>query len=119
MFVLCRMCAETSHQGNCTHSSDDRSLTGTWVSVELQKAAEVGYRMITIYEVWQYDDSTVYDPITDSGGLFAQCTNTFMKIKMEASGYPSWCITEDEKGFIERVTRELHPTTLCITQGGV
>ena len=39
-----------------------------------------------IYEVWQYAETTVYDLITDSGGLFAQYMNTFTKIKMEASG---------------------------------
>ena len=29
---------------------------------------------------------TTYDPSTGDGGLFAQYMNTFMKIKMEASG---------------------------------
>ena len=38
MFVLCRMCAETEKQSICNHSVSDRSLSGTWVSVELQKS---------------------------------------------------------------------------------
>ena len=39
MFVLCRKCAETENQSICNHSVGDRSLSGTWVSVELQKSS--------------------------------------------------------------------------------
>ena len=104
MFVLCRKCAETENQSICNHSIGDRSLSGTWVSVELQKAVQIGYTLLKVYEVWQYDTVTKYDPSTGDGGLFAQYMNTFMKIKMEASGYPSHCDTEQEKNkYIERV----------------
>ena len=42
----------------------------------------------------------MYDQATSEGGLFAQ----YMKIKMEASGYPVGCTTPQEKtAFIERV----------------
>ena len=37
MFVSCRKCAKTENQSICNHSVCDRSLSGTWVSVELQK----------------------------------------------------------------------------------
>ena len=47
-----------------------------------------------MYEVWQYDTITKYDPSTGDGGLFAQYMNTFMKIKMEASGYLFQCNTD-------------------------
>ena len=39
MFVLCRKCAETENQSICNNSVGDRSLSGTWVSVELQKSS--------------------------------------------------------------------------------
>ena len=46
----------------------------------------------------------MYDQATSEGGLFAQYMNAFMKIKMEASGYPVGCTTPQEKtAFIERV----------------
>ena len=64
MFVLCRKCAETENQSLCNHSVDDRSLSGTWVSVELQKAVQIGYTLLKVYEVWQYDTVTKYDPST-------------------------------------------------------
>ena len=97
MFVLCRKCAETENQSICNHSVGDRSLSGTWVSVELQKAVQLGYTLLKVYEVWQYDTITKYDPCTGDVGLFAQYMNTFMKTKMEASGYPSHCDTDQEK----------------------
>ena len=97
MFVLCRKCAETENQSICNNSVGDRSLSGTWVSDELQKAVQLGYTLLKVYEVWQYDTITKYDPCTGDGGLFAQYMNTFMKIKMEASGYPSHCDTDQEK----------------------
>ena len=36
-----------------------------------------------VYDVWQYDTITKYDPSTGDDGLFAQYMNTFMKIKMD------------------------------------
>ena len=39
MFVLCRRCVETENQSKCNHSVGDRSLSGTWVYVELQKSS--------------------------------------------------------------------------------
>ena len=80
------MCAETKNKTICNYSVGDRSLSGTWVSVELQKAVQIGYTLLSVYEVWQYDTLTKYDPSTGDGGLFAQYMNTFIKIKMEASG---------------------------------
>ena len=98
MFVMCRKCAETKNQSICNHSVTvgDRSLSGTWVSVELQKAVHIGYSLLKVYEVWQYDTVTKCDPSTGDGVLFAQYMNAFMKIKMKASGYPSQCDTDQE-----------------------
>ena len=50
--------------------------------------------------MWQYDTITQYDSSTGDDGLFAQYMNTFMKIKMEASGYPSQYDTDREKSTI-------------------
>ena len=80
MFVSCRKCAETENQSICNHSVGDLTLSGTWVSVELQKAVQIGYTLLKVYDVWQYDTLTKYDQSTGDGGLFAQYMNTFMKI---------------------------------------
>ena len=61
----------------------------TWVSVELKKAVQIGYTFLKVYEVWQYDTVTKYHPSTGDSGLFVKYINNFMKIKIEASWYPS------------------------------
>ena len=64
----------------------------------------MGYEILTIFEAWQYDETTVYNLDSGSSGLFAQYMNTFMIIKMEASGYPPECVTDDDKSdYIKRV----------------
>jgi hypothetical protein len=37
------------------------------------------------------------DPESKTGGLFTEYVNTFRKIKVEASGYPNWCNSEQDK----------------------
>ena len=75
-----------------------------------KKAVQIGY---TLLKVYQYDTVTKYDPITGDGGLFAQYMNTFMKIKMETSGYPAHCDTDQEKNkSIKRV--RAHKGLLCV-----
>ena len=40
---------------------------------------------------------TELDPSTGERGLFVEYVNTFLKIKQEASGWPSWCVDENTK----------------------
>ena len=53
VFTLCRQCALEQNQevGSCQHSAQERSLVGTWVSEELQKAIDCGYRILEMIEV--------------------------------------------------------------------
>jgi hypothetical protein len=46
--------------------------------------------------VYQYE-VTQYNPDTSDGGLFVEYINTFLKLKAEASGYPSWVQTPADK----------------------
>ena len=95
MFALCRSCCEEMRQDDCNHENPkDREFTGTWVVNELRKAVELGYIVREIYIVWQYE-TTRFDG--QSGGLFANYVNTFLKIKQESSGWPSWCKDDESK----------------------
>ena len=48
----------------------------------------------------------MYDPTSGDGGLFAKYMNTFMGLKMEASGYHTQCTSEEDKhDYIDRVRR--------------
>jgi hypothetical protein len=96
-FPLCRTCAEKEYIGLCKCTNAQRAFTGTFVTVELQEAVRQGYIIDKIYEVLHYNESTQYDPQTLCGGLFTDYVNTFVKLKTEASGYPAWCITDNDK----------------------
>jgi len=98
LFPLCRSCAMDTTQGRCPHDdAEDRALTGTWVSVELDKAEELGYVILEKYEAWHFPHTTQYDPVTKEGGLWATYINLWLKEKQQADGFPTWCETEEDK----------------------
>jgi len=70
LFCLCRSCVyEQNISGECKHLRDDeRALSGTWVLDEVQLAVEKGYRVLDIYELYEYQ-ITQYSRETDEGGL--------------------------------------------------
>jgi hypothetical protein len=55
------------------------------------------YIVDTIYEIWHFDHVEQYDPRSKTGGIFTEYINTFLKMKQEASGWPSWCTTEKHR----------------------
>jgi hypothetical protein len=96
MFPLCSACADAMNQDDCTHSDEERCIVGTWVVDEVRKAVEMGYDVKDVYEFWEYK-VTCFDKDTNSGGLFAEYVNMFLKLKQESSGYPSWVQSEEDK----------------------
>ena len=100
LFALCRSCALQS-QTVCSHKSvEERAFIGTWVVDEVRKAVEKGYVVVKIYEFYEYE-ITQYNPETGDGGHFVEYINTFLKLKVEASGYPDHvCTDEDEAKYI-------------------
>ncbi|KAG8174743.1 hypothetical protein JTE90_012064 [Oedothorax gibbosus] len=89
MFPLCKTCCETLQQTTCNHTNAQRALTGTWVSEELKVAVKKGYLILKIYEVYHFKEQ--------SDKLFRSYIDLFLKIKQEASGWPSDCQTEEDK----------------------
>jgi len=68
---------------------------------EVRLAVEKGYRILEIYEVYEYE-VTQYNPETGEGVLFVDYINTLMKLKAEASGYPGWVLNpEDDELYVE------------------
>ena len=101
IFCLCKTCAIEQNTDVCTHETvADRDLIGFWVTDEIRLAVRKGYRLIKVFEVYEYE-VTQYDPTTGQGGLFVEYINNFLKLKTEASGYPSWVRTpEDDDSYI-------------------
>jgi G:T-mismatch repair DNA endonuclease (very short patch repair protein) len=96
IFPLCLKCAELI-QTNCNHNENERLLNGEWCLEEVYLAIEYGYKIKSIFEIWHWNETEKYDPITKTGGLFTGYINQAMKEKQEASGYPEDCITDIEK----------------------
>ncbi|KYN20104.1 hypothetical protein ALC57_07532 [Trachymyrmex cornetzi] len=79
-----------------------QKFEGTWVSCELRKAVEKGYRVSEVSEIWQYK-ITRYNPDTRQGGLFTGYISRFLQLKQEASGWPNECVDDEAK---ERYLRQ-------------
>lgn len=96
-FPLCRKCAANEQQEECNHEVSERALTGVWCTPEIAKAIEKGYQVLCVYEVYHYENSTQHDPVSRKGGLFAEQVDLFLKLKAQASGYPEWVRTEQDR----------------------
>src|SRR2546426_2704794 len=54
LYTLCRTCV-LEKTGTCTHTMDERSLTGIWTTVEMKKAMKKGYKILDTYCVYDYE----------------------------------------------------------------
>ena len=97
-FPLCRTCVQEeqdkpmlSRDHYYPHSDADRTLRGTWCTPKLVKAVEKGYTLVKIPEVWHFP------PEQRRTGLFGDYVNTWLKLKQESAGWPSWCQTVEQK----------------------
>ena len=59
------------------------------MSLELNKALDLGYRIVKVHEIWHFENR--------SSELFRGYIDMFLKKKQEASGWPAWCQTEEDK----------------------
>ena len=122
VFPLCRTCATKKSTHECQCTDDQRLLTGTWTTLEINKAVEKGYRIIKVYEVYHWEESTQHDPTVHKGGLFSEYVDAFLKLKQQSSGWPTWCKTEDDKKaylqqYKEREGIELDPAVIAHNPG--
>ena len=62
-----------------------------WCTPELVKAVEKGYAVVKIHEVWHFPEDQ------RRTGLFAHYVNTWLKLKQESTGWPTWCQTVEQK----------------------
>ena len=97
MFPLCRTCADSLNQNLCRHSDAERQILGTWCSPEIKLAVEKGYKIMSVHELYQYPSTMKYDPQSGEDGLLSAYVRCFMALKIQASGWPPGCVTEDQK----------------------
>ncbi|XP_052126756.1 uncharacterized protein LOC127750132 [Frankliniella occidentalis] len=98
LFVLCRTCGEQENQGPCIHNLDEeRCLRGVWPVPEVRKALQLGYLILKTEEVWHYPNTMQYNVQTGEEGLFSKFITHWMRKKIEASGWPSHCTSDEAK----------------------
>ena len=97
MFPLCALCAKERNQDRCQHTDQARGWIGTYCICELLEAEKHGYTFPRIYEIYHWDETAKYDPITKTGGLFTEYVNLFLKFKQESSDYPEWTSSDSDK----------------------
>ena len=106
IFALCHTCAELMATDPCTHTVEQRSWVTTCHTLELNLAISKGYKLIEVYEIWDYppEKRCQYNKDDSSMSIFGSYITTFTRVKMEASGFPDHVITDKEKdAFIESV----------------
>jgi hypothetical protein len=98
LFMLCAKCANVHSSSKkrpvvkgvimCHHNEDERGWTSTMTSIELRAALTEGYKITRCYRIWKYNE---FD------NLFKEYVQTFMKMKIESSGFPSNVQTPEEQ----------------------
>ncbi|XP_078684907.1 uncharacterized protein LOC144918222 [Branchiostoma floridae x Branchiostoma belcheri] len=93
LFHLCHACAAIRQQTPCQHSDDERAFVGTWATIELNMAVEQGYKILQMYEVHHFQNT--------STTLFRGYIDTFLKLKQESSGWPLWVVNAADRSSAE------------------
>ena len=96
-FALCKTCAEKENKTPCKCSDAERAFIGSWCTPEIIKAMEKGYKILKIYEVYHWDNTSCYDKESKEGGIFSKYVDAFLKIKQEASGFPENVVSDKDK----------------------
>ena len=65
---LCRTCADTENQNDCSCNDEKRTITGTGCTPEIELACSMGYEKAKIYEVYHFEESSMYDRSACKGG---------------------------------------------------
>jgi hypothetical protein len=89
VFPLCPRCVIDKNIESCNHSDEERALSGTWSTMEIQKAVSLGYEIINILEILHYEER--------SSEIFKPYIKTWLKIKTESSDWPKNCTTPEAK----------------------
>ena len=101
---LCYTCAEKDNKNQCTCTEKEGSFTHTYCTPEIERADNnMGYQIVEIHEVLHWEETEMYDVKNKKGRLFTNYINTFLKLKQQASGFPSDVITmKQENDYIDQ-----------------
>ena len=89
-FPLCHTCTGNENLSLCSCSGEDWAIMGNWSTPELQTAVYLGYQVLKIFDVYQWNETTQYNHKNKEGRKFASYINIFLKYKQEVSGPLDW-----------------------------
>ena len=112
LFPLCRTCANQRNKRRCYHTAEARALIGNWPHMEVYKAVDLGYQIMEIFNVYHWEKWIKLNG--KQQGLFSAFIRLWLKLKTEATGWPSWVKTEKDRrkyvrDFAERLGIDLDP----------
>ena len=103
LFALCSLCAESYRNRRppvdtvCRHSREERCFVVTLPHIEINEALDNGYCVRELYRVWEFKE---FDAT-----LFADYVRDFMRLKIQATGFPENVATVEQK---RAYLREIH-----------
>jgi len=106
LFHLCNKCGTTHSKEPCVCTDAERSWIACYGTPEIAYALTHGYKVLEIYEVYHWNKTSQYSRDGTEVGLFSQFVNGFLRMKQEASGYPSTVQTDAEKAHYIESYRE-------------
>ncbi|GBN74707.1 hypothetical protein AVEN_224458-1 [Araneus ventricosus] len=128
LFPLCHTCCESRQETLCEHSEEERELVGTWVTEEVKKAVEKGYKI----KKWKQKELMLDQ---DTNIFLAAFTTRYARLKLynkiekfdrqvlyfdtDSIIYSSNGINDLSLGnFLGEFTDELDGETICIFVSG-
>lgn len=99
VFPLCAKCSD-QEAVSCVHTDADRGWVMGYTHAEILKALELGYIIQHVYEIWHYNEWTS-DDINSPKSLFGSYIKTFMKLKIEKSGWPEELNDNEKEKYIK------------------
>jgi hypothetical protein len=72
--------------------------TGTYSTLELAKAVQLGYKITRVYEIHHFKETRE--------DIYTEYIKTFLKIKQESSGWPDWVLNAGKETAVEAAKLE-------------
>ena len=91
LFCLCRACASNGsiQRSSCTHNELERSWIDVYTSIDIERALSLGYVILEYKEIWHYNEG--------GGRIFRDFILNIVRRKIECSGFPPGCDSEESK----------------------
>jgi len=85
--TLCKQCAITRSE-KCSHNSTLRAMDSCWLISDLNKALELGYEILSWFELHYYEKSEF---------ILKDYSKILFALKLQNSGFPSDLISDEQK----------------------